>query len=305
MPTARRCSGCGATLNDPSDGASTITCRFCGLTHDLGGGAASTAATPIVVTLGRPAQRSVRTVVLAILSVVLLITGIGIYIALEATRGATRMVERLSTIPTTTQRPTTARERERLKPDALATITQFGWFDLDVPPPPGGFDAFEPVAALPWAMDIARGFASDAALTRIDVGRVDTTGVIDLDGESTTGYRFSSPGRLARWKQETDAGSRSQTRAGMMLQIQGTTVRALLEEGHNRADRPAPAPAKVLPLPELLARAKNGRNGVPDRPFYSGYMIHLPREGWVWYFSAPSGDSFPRARATDGRTYPY
>jgi hypothetical protein len=34
-------------------------------------------------------------------------------------------------------------------------------------------------------------------------------------------------------------------------------------------------------------------------------MIHLPREGWVWYFTSPSGDSFPRVRARDGRTYPY
>jgi hypothetical protein len=91
----------------------------------------------------------------------------------------------------------------------------------------------------------------------------------------------------------------------LMVQLQGTTVRALTEAGRNSSDRPAPGPAKILPLPEVLARAKARRNGVADRPFYSGYLIHLPREGWVWYFSAPSGDSFPRARATDGRTYPY
>ena len=49
---------------------------------------------------------------------------------------------------------------------------------------------------------------------------------------------------------------------------------------------------------------RKGR-GFQDRPYYSAYMIHLPREGWVWYFSSPSGDSFPRVRARDGRPYPY
>lgn len=34
-------------------------------------------------------------------------------------------------------------------------------------------------------------------------------------------------------------------------------------------------------------------------------MIHLPREGWVWYLTSPSGDGFPRVRARDGRRYPY
>ena len=169
-------------------------------------------------------------------------------------------------------------------------------------PPPADFIP-EPIAALPWAMDIARAWASDAVLTRIDIGHVDTNGVVIISGEETTGYRFASPARQLRWKQETDAGSKSPTRVGLMLQLQGTTVRALVEEGRNSRERPAPAPEGLLPLPELLARART--HGVPDRPIYSGYMIPLPGEGWVWYLSAPSGDSFPRARARDGRTYPY
>ena len=47
------------------------------------------------------------------------------------------------------------------------------------------------------------------------------------------------------------------------------------------------------------------RRTVTARRIRAAHLIRLPREGWVWYFSAPSGDSFPRARATDGRTYPY
>jgi len=54
----------------------------------------------------------------------------------------------------------------------------------------------------------------------------------------------------------------------------------------------------------LLVRARKARTFL-DRPFYAAYMIHVRREGWAWYFRAPSGDSFPRVRARDGRVYPY
>lgn len=308
MPVARRCSGCGATLNDPPTGATSITCRFCGLAHDLSASPGAVhVGTPVVIEVGQAVRRTSAVAAAVILGVVGVAVAIGGYVAWRVTRDPA-VVQQLSTltqrVPETTARTTPAAAR-RLPPAELATLTTFGWYSLDVPPPPGGFAAFEPVASLPWAMDIARAWASDAVLTRIDVGRVDTTGVVDLGGETTSGYRFSSPGRQQRWKLETDAGAKSPTRVGMLLQIQGTTVRALVEEGRNSTDRPAPAPGKILPLPEVLTRAKARRNGVPERPFYSGYLIHLPREGWVWYFSAPSGDSFPRARATDGRTYPY
>jgi hypothetical protein len=170
-----------------------------------------------------------------------------------------------------------------------------------VAPPPGGFRVFDPVAALPWAMDIGRAWAKDAALARIDVGRVSATGVVDLAGETTSGYRFVSTARQTRWRNDVDAGVKSVTPTALMIQIKGTEVSALTQED----DRPRETGAPVsLPLAAILERARTGR-GFGDRPFYSGYMIHLPREGWVWYFQAPSGDSFPRVRARDGRVYPY
>ena len=46
--------------------------------------------------------------------------------------------------------------------------------------------------------------------------------------------------------------------------------------------------------------------GFEDKPYYAGYLIHLPREGWVWYFRAVSGTTgYPRVRARDGRVHPY
>ncbi len=83
-------------------------------------------------------------------------------------------------------------------------------------------------------MAIGRAWASDAVLTRIDVGRVSATGVVDLGGEAGSGYRFVSPGRHERWVNETEAGGKSLTATGLMLEIKGTQVRALPHE--ERAD---------------------------------------------------------------------
>jgi hypothetical protein len=269
MPAARRCAGCGATLNDPAGDASAITCRFCGLTHDLDGSAAARVGAPVVIEIGSTVRRTGAVAATAMLGVVGAALAVGGYAAWRVTRNA-GVVSQLTTlsprVPETVTPKTTRQPDRRLAPTALATVTQFGWNALDVPPPPCGFDAFEPVAALPWAMDIAQAWASDAVLTRVDVGRVDTTGVVNLSGETTSGYRFASPARQLRWKQETDAGSKSLTPTGMMLQIQGTTVRALLEEGRNSNDRPAPAPAKVLPLPEVWSVPKPAATTSPTGP---------------------------------------
>lgn len=296
MPTARRCSGCGAALGQPTDDDLTVVCTFCGLRHDLNDLAG--APTAVVVELGPRMRRANTAVVTAIVGIVAVAIGIALFTAYRTAADVTSRVQ----LAATAVQQRAAEARRPLALTELAAFTESAWKTVDTAPPPGGFDAFEPVAGLPWALSIARAWAADAVVSRIDVGRVSATGVVDLGGESTSGYRFRSIARLRRWKQETDAGSRSLTSTGLVLQLQGTTVRVLMDRD-DRDDPAAPAAAS-LPLPELLVRARKGR-GFEDRPFYGGYLIHLPREGWVWYFSAPSGDSFPRVRARDGRVYPY
>ncbi len=296
MPTPRRCSGCGAALGDPTDDDLTIVCRFCGLRHDINDLASE--ATPIVVQVGGPRRGASKAVLAVVLAVVIVPTAVGLYVAYRATNEVTTRVR--ETTGAVRQR---VAERDRpLALTELGTLTEYAWKPVDVAPPPGGFASFDPVAALPWAMSIAHAWAPDAVLTRIDVGRVSSTGVIDLTGDTPSGYRFHSPARLLRWKQETDGGTKSTTASGMMLQVQGTAVRVLMET-NAREEPSTPAPAS-LRLADLLTKARAGR-GFSDRPFYAGYMIFLPREGWAWYFRAPSGDSFPRVRAKDGRVYPY
>lgn len=296
MTTARRCTGCGAALGAPTDDDLTIVCTFCGLRHDINDLAGMPAQ--VVVQMSPGVRRANATMVLIIFVFVMGLVGVGLY---TSYRTATEVTSRVQQATTAVQQRVADLKRP-LAPAELATATGFGWKTVDTPPPPGGFANFEPVGALPWAMAIARAWASDAELTRIDVGRVTATGVVDLSGEATSGYRFRSPARAQRTKQEIDGGSKGTTTNEMLLQIKGTTVQVLLDDDR-RSEPAAPAPVS-LALPALLEKARSGR-GFGDRPFYAGYLIHLPREGWVWYFTSPSGDSFPRVRARDGRTYPY
>ena len=197
----------------------------------------------------------------------------------------------------------TGEAKRSMAPGELATLTKGGgWRVLATDPPVGGFTDFDPVASLPWAIAIGRAWASDAVVTRVDVGRVAATGAVDLSGEQSSGYRFASPGRHRQWITETDTGGRPVTATGLMVQITATEVRALPYE--ERVEPGAPAPVS-LPLAEILERARRNP-AFADKPYYAGYLIHLPREGWVWYFRAISGTSgYPRVRARDGRTYPY
>ena len=102
-------------------------------------------------------------------------------------------------------------------------------------------------------------------------------------------------------KNDIDTGTRSEIGTELLLQLKGGSVQALVTEGREAAPPAAPV---SLGLEQILGGARKGQ-GFVERPFYTGYMIHLPREGWVWYFQSASGDSFPRVRARDGRVYPY
>jgi hypothetical protein len=296
-PIARRCQGCGATLGEAAAGTTVATCRFCGLAHDTT--SAFPAVNPVVVRIDPRARKANRAVLFVVLAVVAVIAVSALVPAIMGIWIAKTAIER--TVPGVRDRIDEG--TGTVAPADLATLSQGGgWKTLQVSPPSGGFADFDPVASLPWAMAIGRAWASDAVLTRVDIGKVAASGVVDLAGEHGSGYRFLSPGRRQRWINETDAGSKSVTATGLMIEIKGTTVRALPHEAHEER---VPPDAASLPVPEILERARQGR-GFVDKPYYAGYLIHLPREGWVWYFRAISGSTgLPRVRARDGRVYPY
>lgn len=198
-------------------------------------------------------------------------------------------------------------DRLRVMPiGELAASSERGWREVRADAPPRGWAAFDPVVGLPWAMGLARQWAPDATLTRIDVSRAASDGTVNLTGgpDDTVGYRFISPDRIASWVNDADVHAKVEASYGLLMTLAQQKVTASIQRGRPPASG-APALASTLPLSEVLARARANATFV-DRPFYAGYLIQLPTEGWVWYFQTLSGrDALPRVRARDGRVYPY
>lgn len=298
---ARRCQGCGAPLPASTDGQATLTCTFCGTTKDLA--TAPAPATVVHVDLSRHAsgiRRAVLAFVLVGAAIAVVWVGIIVAASLWTTKVAMEEAGR-RLVPLD----------DRVKPRAmreLAASGAAGWREVRVEPPPGGWSAFDPVKELPWAMAIARQWAPDAALTRIDLSRAAADGTVNLAGgpDDKVSYRFVSPARLDEWGRAADVRADAEATYSLMMQVSEQKVTASLQTGRPSSDVKAPATAPdTLSLADVLARARKNRAFV-DRPFYAGYLIHLQSEGWVWYFQTLSGRaSIPRVRARDGRPYPY
>ena len=283
-------------MGESAAGAPVITCRFCGLAHDMAAPAVDVQGPVVVQIGGRAGGRAGRRLGLILAGIFVFVAVVTVVPMWLAFRIGSDVVDR------TTSRLPPRIERAVLAPADLAAVpTGLGWKRLDVAPPPGGFDGFDPVAGIAWATTIGSAWAKDAALTRIDVGRVAATGAIDLAGEQASGYRLTSAARQVQRRTDTDTGTRSVVGTELLLQCKAGTVQALVTDGREGAPPAAPV---SLGLEQILAGARKSRAFV-ERPFYTGYMIHLPREGWVWYLSTPSGDGLPRVRARDGRVYPY
>lgn len=297
---ARRCQGCGAPLPASDDHHGTLTCTFCGMANEIASG--RPAATVVHVDLRQQSARAFRAIrILTIAGVV------GTVAWIVFTLGAVFWMARteLAEVPRAVAGiagPAGAR------PMAEIATAGAGWHEVQVEPPPGGWGSFDPVKQLPWTMAIAQSWAPDAALTRIDLFRAAADGTVNLAGgpDDKVGYRFVSAARVAEWARAADTNASAETAHSLMMQIVGQKVTASIQTGRPSDDVKAPPePPDSLALGDVLARARKFPRFV-DRPFYSGYLIHLQSEGWVWYFQTLSGrDSIPRVRARDARPFPY
>jgi hypothetical protein len=84
--------------------------------------------------------------------------------------------------------------------------------------------------------------------------------------------------------------------------VAGRQIGVYVHSGRPPADALPPA-MESLPLRDVLTHARqSGR--FPDRPFYTGFLIHEDRIGWVWTFQGLSGrDNVPIVRARDAAVY--
>jgi hypothetical protein len=302
---AVKCPSCGAPV-EFEEIAPMARCPFCGSTLAATSGIAP-AALRIDLRRARPAGRNAVRAVLVTLVVVFAGSGLLLWFSIRtvgrAVDSTLRSAER--SLPET-ERP--------LPLDRLATLGDtFGWVTIDAAPPPGPLGALDPVAALPWAVTVAQAWAPDATLTRIDVERLRPDGTVNVadDAEASLGFRFLSPAKIADYDRRAELSAKVESDFELMLQLERRELRGLVSTGAIRSllgrgrelQASLPAYPRSLALPELLVRARQG--GHPQAPFLSGYLIHLEKEGWVWYLSTLGGESLPRVRAADGRVWPF
>jgi hypothetical protein len=210
------------------------------------------------------------------------------------------------TVPTAAPRPAPTPPRPLRVSDLAAPRT--GSHVLDVAPPTQGYGAVDPVAQIPWALAIAQGWAEDARLERVDVGRLrpdGTTNVAD-DPQGSLGYRFLSPARIADLRSRARTSSVAEAVTELQIHVAKGQPRVVFLPTRAGAMRPRPAAPPhptVLPATALVSRLQ--RDARYTAPYLSGYLVHLEDEGWVWYLSPLGSDSVPRIRARDARPWPY
>jgi len=139
----------------------------------------------------------------------------------------------------------------------------------------------------------------------VDANRLRPDGLVNArDDEAASGlYRFLSPSLLEEQRRQADLG-KSEVQAGLFIEIKQGGIKALVTTGRHRDEFLPPHPAS-LPLKGILDSLDRAGK-LPAKPFYSGYLIYLKDEGWVWYLSTLARqESIPRVRAADGKPFPY
>ncbi len=258
----------------------------------------------------RAAAKAGRFVAIFVLAIVALVMGsiaFSVYIAMKP------VSQVMTTVTTMTNQVSAVREAvnertRKITPAELNTTVGTGWRELASTAPTSGWAAFEPVTDLTWANAIAKAWRQDAQLTRIDIDRLTEHGTVDLTAgpDNKAGYRYISPSQIDAWQKIADRDAKATVPYELMIKLAEQKVTALVVQGEPPRSRDkTPPPVDSHPLPELLRLAKKNGN-FKEYPFYTGYMIPLEREGWVWYLNSLSGrESIPRVRAKDGQTYPY
>ncbi|MBK8725642.1 MAG: hypothetical protein IPL96_06195 [Holophagaceae bacterium] len=276
-----------------------MTCAYCGMAYDP----TTAFRPPVALRLPPGAGRKL----LWVLAAVVLLPVLGVFAitcgVLVTTKKAVDAAVGKAGQTTKARVPFPTNLKAPVRPGELSADR--GWQTLDCAPPPGGAGSLEAVAAIPWAVSLAQGWRKDARLERVDVDRLRPDGLVNArdDEAASVMYRFLSPSLLEEQRRQADLG-KSDVKAGLFIEIKQGAVRALVTGASSRQELLPPHPAS-LPLKGVL-EGLDRAGQLPAKPFFSGYLIYLEREGWVWYLNTLSRqESMPRARASDGRPYPY
>jgi hypothetical protein len=129
------------------------------------------------------------------------------------------------------------------------------------------------------------------------------------DEEAEVTYRFVSPERIKELRRRADLSANANVQTEFWVRVKGgqasviapTTPAALL--AFRDHEGLPPEDPRALPLAATFTKLA-GRPQFKAQ-LYKGYLLYAEGEGWIWYFSTLSGETLPRIRSTDGKTYPY
>jgi len=305
---ARRCAGCSGPLPELPAGETQVKCGFCGLVNEV-----ESAPPAVTIHVNQPTPRGGGRGLGLLVFVVILIAGGGAVAGIVvATRSAMMVNDAVQRVTGAVSRSVSsgAAFRRSVKPSEIREDFNAGWRTLDVPAPPSGFAAFDPVADLAWAQGIASQWQPDALLTRIDVAKLTAAGTVDAQGpeDSQAGYRFRSPAQEAAWIRAATNGDRDpHVGVELMMTVASGKITALVTHSRPDDSRRAEKAVAVESLrPQALLKAATGTRGFAAMPLYDGYMIFNRSEGWVWHLRGLGAQAtFPRVRARDGAVWPY
>jgi hypothetical protein len=302
-----QCSSCGAPLPKQPAADGRVVCDYCGAEFvadstgrlrvvqvDL-----SAQGRQVGEAVGR-AGRWVIGVVAACFAVAMLVTGIVIFVSVKAAKDTSRTM--LRSVQTPRHEPPaevwSTANLSRLTPDKIDV-------PLTASAPPTPLERFDPAASLAWALAIAQSWRRDVRLERIDGERVRPDGTIDIatDSDSEALFRFWSPSQIEEFQRRADLQKDVKVACEFWLRLKDGKILARVLDGRPDDD-PLPPFPEIPPLATTFA-ALAAKPGFPMKPFFNGYLLHLPDEGWVWYLNTLGGESLPRVRARDGRQWPY
>jgi hypothetical protein len=302
-----QCASCGAPLPKQPAADGRVVCDYCGaeFVADATGRLRvvqvdlSASGRQVGEAVGR-AGRWVIGVVAACFAVAMLVTGIVLFVSVKAAKQASTTV--LHSVENITRPPLrevwTAATLARLTPDRIDV-------PLEVSPPPTALARFDPAASLAWALAIAQGWRRDVRLERIDGERLRPDGTVDAAGDPDAEvlYRFWSPGQIEEFHRRADLQKDASVACEFWLTVKAGKITARVLDSRPDDD-PLPPLPEIPPLASTFA-ALSRKPNFPRKPFFDGYLLHLPDEGWVWYLQTLGGQSLDRVRARDGRQWPY
>ncbi len=314
----RRCTGCGAPLPADAPVGQPIECRFCGLTFDPDPvGVRPYYAQAPAATVPFPASRKKSGIAAALFALFLVTCLAMLPMALGSFFSPARSVRVAPTSRTVPQL--------RLPPAEYSgyqlTSMPVGVYQL-ILKPPAPYDAWDPAAgpSMDWAQMIGHEWKEDAFLQRIDVTNLTVSGTLDVStsGQGEAIYRFWPTSHPDPRQLQAARAAGGPVPLEFWIRVKNGHAEAVISKmtyiprlrpsagADDDVEAPAhfPGPIDTLPLHDIAQRVRP-RKDFAQAALFNGYLMPLPREGWVWYLNDPAIMPLPRIRARDGRAWPY